>query len=164
MRRIPSLPRKPCSEPGCHTATPACGKEENPTAASRSPKDSPSVWPSPEQPQRILPQSRWMPLQAKSRLPSFCGPAGEGETHPSSRMLLHGKGTGTNQVEEGKTGCANQMCKPDVQLNPAVPGRYRKEREEGFGTVSRTQSLESHSTSGHAEGFPCARCHVTLET
>lgn len=111
---MPSLPRKPCSEPGCHTVAPACGEEENPTAASHSPKDSPSVWPSPEQPQRILPQSGWMPLQAKSRLPSFCGPAGEGETHPSSRMLLDGKGTGTNQMEEGKPGvqtrCATQPC------------------------------------------------------
>lgn len=103
-RGMPSLPREPCSESGCHTATPACGKEGNPTAASRSPKDSPSVWPSPEQPQRILPQSGWMPLQAKSRLPSFCGVAGEGEIHPSSRMLLCGKGTGTNQMEEGKPG------------------------------------------------------------
>lgn len=129
MRRMPSLPRKPCSEPGCHTAAPACEKEENPTAASHSPKDSPSVGPSPEQPQRILPQSSWMSLQAKSRLPSFCGAAGEGETHPSSRMLLHGKGTGTNQIEEGKLGvqtrCANQMCNSTL-LFQADTGKREK--------------------------------------
>lgn len=47
---------------------------------------------------------------------------------------------------------ANQMCKPE---------QCRKERGEGLGAISGTQSFESHNTSAHAKGFPCAKCHVT---
>lgn len=88
------------------------------------------------------------------------------EVLPSVELLGKGKHTPAprcpcmvREQVQSKWRTANQMYNPNVLIS-AVPGRCRKERG-GLGAVTRTQSLDSHNTSAHATGIPCAKCHAT---